>query len=145
MIRLDIAGTSALGQQLAEVPKRIERAVLLRMSQIVYDHAERAADRHTKTGALRQSLYNKAIPGGREVGHDTRRAPHAVFVHWGTRPHVIRPKKKKSLRWAGPGGRFTFAKKVKHPGYKGDAYLIEAAREAVKRMPEIVANALRNT
>ncbi|MBL8445058.1 MAG: hypothetical protein JNK52_13505, partial [Zoogloeaceae bacterium] len=50
MIHLDIAGTSALSQQLAEVPKRLERAVLLRMSQIVYDHAERAADRHTKTG-----------------------------------------------------------------------------------------------
>lgn len=66
-----------------------------------------------------------------------------MFVHWGTRPHVIKPKNKKALRWAGADGRFIFARAVNHPGYRGDAYLVEAARKAIRRMPEIVQNALR--
>lgn len=176
MIRCEIAGLDVAQDALQAIPQRIEAAVLRQMSQIVYDHAERAADRHTKTGALRQSLYNRPIPGGREVGHDPQRAPHAVFVHWGTRPHVIRPKgaslatqrelygpdgsqrkltaagklkampggRKLVLRWAGPGGAFIFAQFVNHPGYKGDAYMVEAAREAIRRMPEIVARHLKD-
>lgn len=143
MIRVEVAGVDTVQHALQEIPQRLESAVLQQMSQIVYDHAERAIDKHTKTGALRQSLYNRAIPGGREIGNDPDRAPHAVFVHWGTRPHDIRPKEKKALRWAGPGG-FIFSKFVRHPGYKGDAYLVAAAREAVRRMPEIVAQAMRN-
>lgn len=144
MIRIEVAGLDAAERNLMEVPKRVERAVLMEMAQIVYDAAERGADRHTKTSALRQSLYNRAIPGGREIGHDPQRAPHALFVHWGTRPHVIKPKNKKALRWAGANGRFMFAKAVSHPGYKGDPYLVEAAREAIRRMPEIVERALRD-
>lgn len=49
----------------------------------------------------------------------------------------------KALRWAGADGRFIFARAVNHPGYRGDAYLVEATREAIRRMPEIVQNALR--
>ena len=142
-IRVEVIGADAAADALKAIPVKLERAVLLGMSQIVYDHAEAAADRHTKTGALRQSLYNREIPGGREVGHDPERAPHAVFVHWGTKPHDIRPKNKKSLRWAGAGG-FFFSKLVRHPGYKGDAYMVEAAREAVRRMPEIVARHMKD-
>ena len=142
MIRVEIAGLDAVEKHLQEVPRRVERRVLLDMAQIIYDHAERAADRHTRTGALRQSLYNRPIPHGREIGHDPQRAPHALFVHWGTRPHVIKPKKRKALRWTS-GGEFVFAKFVRHPGYKGDAYLVDAAREAIRRMPEIVARAMK--
>lgn len=144
MIRLEVLGLDRLEQQLAEIPQRLERRVLLDMSRIVYDHAERAADRRTKTGALRQSLYNRPIPGGREVGHDLQRAPHAVFVHWGTRPHVIEPRNRKVLRFQPGGGPFVFARRVHHPGYEGDAYLVEAAREAVRQMPQIVAAALKD-
>jgi hypothetical protein len=34
------------------------------------------------------------------IDHNLQHAPHALFVHFGTRPHVIRPKDKKALRWA---------------------------------------------
>lgn len=142
MIRLEVAGLDAVEKRLMEVPKKIEHKVLLDMSQIVYDKAHDAIDKHTKTGALRQSLYNRAIPGGREVGNDPKRAPHALFVHWGSKPHIIKPKNKKALRWSA-GGQFVFSKIVHHPGYKGDPYLVNAARDAMRQFDTIVQNALK--
>jgi hypothetical protein len=82
-----------------------------------------AADKHTKTGALVQSLNNSYSAGTYTIDHDLQRAPHAVFVHWGSRAHVIKPKARKALRWPA-GGAFAFAKSVNHPGYRGDPYLI---------------------
>ncbi len=141
-ISLRLNGISEAVGTLRGLPERLERTVLLRMSQIAYDEAQRGADRHHKTGALRQSLFNRAIPNGREVGHDMQRAPHAVFVQFGTRPHVIRPKNKKVLRWAA-GGKFVFAGEVKHPGYIGDAYLIRAATLAVREFRNILDQAIK--
>jgi hypothetical protein len=129
-------------RELTKLPKDLEGAVIQRLAQIAYDEAEAGAARHNRTGALAQSLFNRAVPGGREVGHDTRRAPQALFVNLGTRPHEIRPKDKKVLRWAS-GGRYFFSKFVKHPGYVGDPYLERAADAAVRQFVAVVDAALR--
>lgn len=139
-IRFD--GLSEASGTLRRLPAGLEKSTILRMSQVAYDEAQRGAGRHNRTGALFQSLFNRPIPKGREVGHDPQRAPHAIFVQLGTRPHVILPTKKKALRWAS-GGRFFFAGKVNHPGYRGDAYLIAAATLAVREFSTIVSAALR--
>jgi hypothetical protein len=74
----------------------------------------------------------------------------AVFLEDGTRPHVIRPRKAKALRWPAKGtpvtlggrartgavrslgrGAFAFAKIVHHPGTKAQPFLIPAARKAM--------------
>jgi hypothetical protein len=52
------------------------------------------------------------------------------------------PNKKKALRWAS-GGRFFFAGKVNHPGYRGDPYLINAATLAVREFSKILDQALK--
>ena len=146
MLQLRIAGLSEAVGTLQGLPPSLERTTLLRMSQVAYDAAQRGAGRHSKpggSGALFQSLYNRSIPKGREVGHDPQRAPHALFVNLGTRPHEIRPKNKKALRWAG-GGLFHFAKVVKHPGYRGDAYMIEAATLAVREFRAIIDQAMKD-
>lgn len=143
-IQIRVNGIDAAKGQLRSLPEAIEASVIRQMAQIAYDSAERAADKHSKTGALRQSIYTRPIPGGREVGHDLQRAPHAVFVHWGTRPHVITPSKKKALRWPA-GGAFAFAKRVNHPGYRGDAYLARAADDAVRQFAAIVDRALKES
>jgi hypothetical protein len=135
-------GLSEVTGTLRRLPKHLETTTINRMSQVAYDEAQRGAGRHVKTGALVQSLFNRAIPNGREVGHDPQRAPHAIFVQLGTRPHEIRPKNKTALRWAA-GGKFVFAGKVKHPGYIGDAYLIKAATLAVQEFSAILSQALK--
>lgn len=112
----------ALGKQMAD---RALAATAVEVEQFI----EGEAAKHNVTGRLVRSIYKKRITEGWEIGHDPRVAPHAVFVHWGTRPHVIRPKRKKALRWPA-GGKFVFAGVVNHPGYKGDPWLTRAAREA---------------
>lgn len=129
--------------------------VILNLSQVAFDAMEKGADRHTKTGALFRSVYNRPIPGekiGREVGHDPstltvkskgQEINRAIFVLLGTRPNdSIKPKDKKALRWVS-GERFLFARSVKHPGYVGDNYLEAAAREAVAQFQRIVDESLR--
>ena len=138
-----VEGVSALRVTLPQIQKEIERLTILRMSQIAYDSTQRGAGRPSKSGALFQSVYNRAIPGGREVGHDPQRAPHALFVNFGTRPHIIRPKEKKALRWV-MGNRFIFAKFVRHPGYKGDAYILDAAADAMAQFKQIVDQATKD-
>ena len=135
-------GLSEVTGSLKRLPVALEKSTILKMSQVAYDEAQKGAGRHVKTGALFQSLFNRAIPNGREIGHDQQRAPHAIFVQLGTRPHEIRPKNKKALRWASGNG-FVFAGKVNHPGYIGDAYLINAATLAVREFGRILDESLK--
>lgn len=143
-ITVQITGLNEIKGELLQLPERLEREVIRKMSDVALRSVEAGAARHNKTGALFQSIYNRAIPNGREVGHDPARAPHAMFVIFGTRPHNIGPKNKKALRWAGGGG-FIFAKFVNHPGYIGDDYMQRAADEAVRQFDTIVTNTLKES
>ncbi|UZR29076.1 hypothetical protein [Methylococcus mesophilus] len=108
-----------------------------RLAHAVFEEVQDGADAHTKTGALFQSVRLRKAPGGYLIDHDERRAPHAEFVQWGTKPHVIQPKNRKMLRWA-HGKSFVFARFVRHPGYKGDPYMKRAAEDAPRHFERII-------
>lgn len=55
--------------------------------------------------------------------------PNTLFVHDGTRPHKIRPRRARMLRFE-VGGRIVYAREVNHPGYRGDKFLTRALRDA---------------
>ena len=143
-ITVTLQGLSEVRGQLPQIPENIQQRVIFNLSQVAFDFAEQGARRHAKTGPLMQSLFNRAIPGGREVGHDLNRAPHALFINAGTKPHIIRPKDKKALRWV-VGNRFIFAKEVKHPGYRGDGYIVQSATEALRQFAAIVDKATKDS
>jgi len=144
MIEVTTLGVSELIADVKALPVKLEKKVILAMSQIAYNSVQKGAGRHFKTGALFQSTFNRAVPGGRSVGHDGNRAPHAEFVIFGTQPHVIKPKNKKALRWVGPGG-FVFAGKVNHPGYRGDDYMSKAKNDAVGAFNSIIQATLKES
>lgn len=52
---------------------------------------------------------------------NTAEVKYAKFVHFGTKPYVIKPKKKKALYWG-----VRPVKRVKHPGIKANPYLLNA-------------------
>lgn len=93
-------------------------------------------------GGLRKSLM--AAPGKsyknflQAYAFTLRRmAPHAHLVEFGTKPHVITPKKGKMLRFG--RGLNIFAKKVNHPGSRENPFFrkaIRSQRNAVKRLLE---------
>ena len=64
------------------------------------------------------------------VGSDLRRA---WWYHQGTVPHVIVPVRAKALRFVSRG-TVIFAKRVNHPGTRGNPFLIKAARRAGLRV-----------
>ena len=141
-ITIRLEGLSDVVGTLPKLPENIERSVILQMSQRVFEEAYAGASRHSKTGALLASLYNRAIPNGREVGHDPQRAPHALFVNAGTRDHKVSPRDKKALRWAS-GNEFFFSKGHVVKGYRGDAYMIGALTTTLREFQSIVDRAFK--
>lgn len=65
--------------------------------------------------------------------------PYAPFVHQGTKPYIIKPKKKKALANKAKG-QF-FGKEVHHPGIKAQPYLVNAATEVLHgRKLDVIIN-----
>ena len=141
-ITVTVTGVPEVTRDLKALTPTLERQVIARMAAVAADKMRDGAASHNVTGNLWGSVYDRKIPSGREVGHDPQKAPYAPFVVFGTRPHVIKPNKKKALRWAA-SGKFIFAKFVNHPGYVGDPYHIAAADEATRRFAAIVDEELK--
>ncbi len=80
------------------------------------------------TGRLRGDItvFPQIKPTEISVGN-TSLIDYAVYVYYGTKPHTIRPKRKKALKT--PYGIFT---KVQHPGTKAQPYLDDALDDLVR-------------
>lgn len=62
------------------------------------------------------------------------KAPYSAYVEFGTRPHLILPKRAKALRFE-VDGEVVFARRVQHPGTQPQPYLFPAVYEAI---PELI-------
>lgn len=60
---------------------------------------------------------------------NTNLVPYAKFVYFGTRPHIIKPKKMKAL--ANKKSGQIFGKSVNHPGTKANPYIEKAFSEYI--------------
>ncbi|HEX6518279.1 MAG TPA: HK97 gp10 family phage protein [Nocardioidaceae bacterium] len=85
------------------------------------------------TGRLRASIRveRRSFFGLRQrwtVGSDVEYAP---MVNDGTRPHVIRPRRAKALRFK-VGGRTVYAAVVRHPGTRARPFLDRALQEVAR-------------
>lgn len=148
IVNLTSTGSDELRAKLQRLGQQLARQAAAAAVEDVEQYVSDEAGKHTKpggTGALFRSVYAKPVGDDAwEIGHDLRAARHALFVHWGTKPHIIRPKDKKRLRWPGPGG-FIFAREVRHPGYKGDPWLVRAAAMAPKIFEQHVTARIAQT
>lgn len=131
-------------RQLARIGDMMAGHAADRTAEDLEAQIEDAAGAHTKTGALFRSVTKARVPGGWEISHDAQIAPYAVFVHWGTRPHRIEPRKKRALRWPGGGAGFVFSRGVNHPGYAGDAWMVRAAADAPRIFAAHVARLIQS-
>lgn len=84
-----------------------------------------------KTGNLKTDIqvFDERIDSFSISVGNTKLAPYAKFVYFGTRPHVIKPKKMKVL--ANKKSGQIFGKSVNHPGTKANPYLEKAFSEYV--------------
>ena len=84
-----------------------------------------------RTGHLQQSIrvdLSNVNEGKAEIVAD---ASYAPFVEFGTKPHVIKPKRRQTLRWATEEG-YIFAKLVRHPGSKPYPFFRKAIEEGLE-------------
>ena len=137
-IKVDVTGVEQIRAMLKRLGPAVSKQALAETAVKVEDYIRAQAGKHEKTGALNSSIFKQRNGDGWDIGHDLQRARHAKFVIFGTKPHLIKPKKKKALRWAG-GGQFHFAKVVHHPGNKPDNWLQRASALA----PQLFAAAVQ--
>ena len=95
-----------------------------------------------KTGNLGRTIHLGAVTPTR--AETIASASYAGYVERGTRPHTIRPRNRKALRFpadAGSarlsgsprtGGRVRFAKRVQHPGTRAQPFMVPGAQRAVE-------------
>lgn len=112
-----------------ELNRQSERFARFRMASLQRRIANQArVDVPVRTGNLGRRIKEGEIRTVRprvvsgSVGDD---AHYAAPVHEGARPHVIRPKRAKALRFE-IGGRVVFARLVRHPGMRGRPFLRNA-------------------
>lgn len=93
-----------------------------------------------RTGRLRASIHPDAVqrvgPWRIESGVSAD-APYAAPVHEGARPHVIRPRIARALRFEVEGGRVVFAARVNHPGQRAQPFLRNAVHRVASADPRI--------
>lgn len=91
-----------------------------------------AGRRKRKPGTLRDSIVKRLVTGGPEgarilVGSED---PIALWHHEGTKPHVIRARRKPMLVFFWPKvGRVVYFKQVNHPGTQPNRYLTDALQD----------------
>ena len=103
---LTIKNTDQLYGQLKAVTDVLQRSFWVGVKEDLENNLLRNIKPHTKTGILERNAYAKLINNGVEGGikdngmmveWNGTRKNYGVFVHYGTRPHEIRPKKKKHV------------------------------------------------
>lgn len=114
-ITIDLRGIEGVREQFARLGNAPQQALDV-TSEKLEDYVNTQTAPHTLNSArtrgskamasLEHSLGKTRIPGGWEIGHDSRVSPYARFVHDGTPAHDIKPKPgsgKKAIRYARDG------------------------------------------
>lgn len=84
------------------------------MLEMIDDYIDSGRAFKPRTGHLQRSIAMRPAKGAVAISTNAEYAP---FVEFGTKPHVIKPKRKKALAFP-KNGRRVIVRKVKHPGSK---------------------------
>lgn len=112
----------------ANQPAELEREMVRAFGLAVRDEARREAP--VKTGTLRKSIV---LDKGRVLA----KAPHGLYVHEGTKPHVIRARRAPVLAFRGRDGQMVFRRSVNHPGNKPNPFLRRGMQRVHSRASSI--------
>ena len=103
-------------------PAELDKAVL----EVLVKRARRVQRNARRMAPGRMGRKINAVVVGKHVRIESSH-PATMYVHNGTRPHVIRPRYRKVLKFS-VKGRTVFARVVMHPGTKPNPFLTKALR-----------------
>ena len=167
-LSLSFTGADELLEAFARLPDLTGRNMRVAVKEgavIVQKEARQTHRFRTRTGAVDRSVevIGGGIQGGASAVVFLNRSvtPVGEFIHGGTRPHVIRPRRRTMLRWASSGftgpvmpGRgasgwgksgFVFGREVHHPGTKADPFLYQAAERKRRAVEQHIQSAIDRT
>lgn len=111
------------------------RAVEQAASEASGDAVTYSREKHeykNQTGALEKATFGRVIMLRRSARVVLKNAKkYAQPIDMGARPHVIKPRRAKLLRFLS-GGRFVFARSVNHPGNRAYQFLYKATRHGFR-------------
>lgn len=145
-IGLDFEGLEAgLERSASAIDREMDGAMGLAQEVVVDEAKIRVPD---KAGILKQSI--QALPPTGSFAANTLEgivsagAPHALPVEDGTRPHEIRPRFRRALRFPMAGGKdgFGYARVVHHPGTEPQPFLEPALDAKADEVTEIFGDAI---
>ena len=94
-----------------------------------------------RTGRLRGSIRKKVGRLEAEIGPS---APYAIYIEYGTRPHIIRPVRARALRFE-VDGEVVFTRLIRHPGTKPQRFIRETAEELQNQISRFASEVFRLT
>lgn len=131
---IELQGLKRVNEVFDKLDTDLKKDLLREVTNKIGEKTKDNASKHTVTGEMEKSVFWRFNDNTATIGAT---APHAVFIHFGTKPHIIEPNKKKTLAFVGKGGSFVFTKKVYHRGYKGDPFLYNAVNDVFKDIDNI--------
>lgn len=137
--------TSRLGLTSSALQSQLMSA-MKESTDMVQEYARKNHRFITRTGDAERSIDAKVttMQGGALGIVGTTRLL-TIGLHEGMKAHTIQPKHKLALRWA-DGGKFIFSKRVRHPGWKADPFIYNAAEakksDIISRFDEAVKKAI---
>ena len=144
-IKVKIEGLDKLAQGIKRAPalgidetsKAVQKSVNLIWNQSL---KESPVNKQTGGGNLRQNIKARMLT--KLSGEVEAKAPYSLYVHEGTRPHIIEVKNKKVLANKRTGE--IFGKRVNHPGTKANQFFIRAIEKSKIKINEFFETAIKN-
>jgi len=130
---------------------KVEKAIR-NITQEVFENVKFSARLHHITGTLEKNIRHKVKKHTGVVYIDNenmlvnwkgKKINYANFVLFGTRPHTIKPRVKKALRFSYKNlDEFVYRKLVHHPGYRGDDFLKKALDKTFANVEKLIKGVL---
>lgn len=136
-IKIEIKGlkelTAAFKRSPGIVRDQLQRAISLSVATVGRE-AKIAAP--VKTGRLRAGIRSRISPFKGIVESTVK---YGIFVHEGTKSHIIRPVRRKALYWKGARSP---VKSVYHPGTRPNPFMKRGASRSEGRVQAIFQRAI---
>lgn len=140
---MKIEGAGKLAGALGNLMRLAGEAPRL-FAELILEEARRNAPR--RSGRLVESMMIRRTRSGYDVVMGGGGAPHAPYLEFGTRSHIIRPRRARALRFE-IRGEVVYARYVIHPGSRPMGIMAraisEASKEFGKRIEKAISNAMR--
>ena len=131
MATVEVEGLKELKKTLERILDHL-RNILEDLTKETYEKAVQYAP--VRTGFLRRNIIWR-VEG--LTGRVVSQAPYSAFIEYGTRQHMIFPRRARVLRFE-VGGRVVFARYARHPGTRSQFYMRRALQDALNRLSEFV-------